>query len=142
LTELQSCTPFDHVDFKRSLQRRGLLFRLMEVRRNRCFRDRLLRVIHLTWTWWAQVVAGSDRDLDSIFFVARLLRFMVGEFLGFIVNVQWIDFDSFILIPHSLYKVCNMFNCVRLKLDAVLGFVDCEITCNCVINCGLIWVGW
>ena len=37
--------------------------------------------------------------------MGRLLRVMVGQFLGLRVNVQWADFDSFIFIPQKLLLV-------------------------------------
>jgi hypothetical protein len=41
--------------------------------------------------------------------MGRLLKVMVGQYLGLKVKVQWADFDPFILIPQSLYQVWSRF---------------------------------
>jgi hypothetical protein len=54
-----------------------------------------------------------ERDLESKFFCAaamgRLLKIMIGEFFGYSVKVQCVDFDSFILIPYYLLYIMINF---------------------------------
>jgi len=59
LAEPQSCVPYDHIGFRRSLYRRILLFSCMclEVRRNHSWWDRLLKVIR---AWYGH---GGPRSI-------------------------------------------------------------------------------
>jgi hypothetical protein len=138
--------------FSNSLYRSILLLRLMclEVRRRRSWRDRLFSAIRLVWMWWAQVSRRSRwRPRYRTFCVGgmgRLLRVIVGQFHGLKVKVQWADFNSFILIPQSLYQVWSRFKWNWMRFGGYFmfwdkrhnGFVIGKVTCDCMVSCWLV----
>lgn len=119
------------------------------VRRRCSWRDRLFSTIRLVWMWWAQVSRRSRwRPKYRTFCVdgiGRLLRVIVGQFLGVKVKVQWADLDSFILTPQSLYQVWSRFKWDWMSLEAISGSeLSAIITLSSAKSPVIVWlvVGW